>query len=318
MQIELNQLRRVGSQLHRPECCLCTVKGNLYTSDWQGGVTRIAADGSQQAILDRRHGEQLQPNGIALQPDGSFLLANLGQAGGVWHLDRSGSAQPWLVEVAGMALPPCNFVVTDSQQRTWITVSTRQVPRMHGYRADVSDGFIVLVESGAARIVADGLGYTNEIALCPSGDWLYVNETFARRLSRFRLQHRGLGRQRETVWQFGHGCFPDGLAFDQEGGLWITSIVSNRLYRFHNNQMQLILEDSDPQHLNWVEEAYNNHTMQSQHLTRLTSKLLTNCSSIAFGGPDRTTAYLGNLLGDSLFAFDAGVAGAEPAHWHWD
>ena len=43
------------------------------------------------------------------------------------------------------------------------------------------------MDEAPARVVADGLGYTNECAIHPSGQWLYVNETFARRLSRFRL-----------------------------------------------------------------------------------------------------------------------------------
>jgi sugar lactone lactonase YvrE len=49
----------------------------------------------------------------------------------------------------------------------------------------VSDGFIVRVDDAGARIVADGLGYTNEVQLDPSGERLYVNETFGRRLSRW-------------------------------------------------------------------------------------------------------------------------------------
>lgn len=29
------------------------------------------------------------------------------------------------------------------------------------------------------------------------------------------------------------GFFPEGFAFDEEGGLWVTSLVSHRLVRFH-------------------------------------------------------------------------------------
>ena len=36
------------------------------------------------------------PNGIALQRDGSFPVANLGPDGGVWHPDAQGNARPWL------------------------------------------------------------------------------------------------------------------------------------------------------------------------------------------------------------------------------
>jgi sugar lactone lactonase YvrE len=45
-----------------------------------------------------------------------------------------------------------------------------------------------MVDTRGARIVADGLGYTNECAIDISGQWLYVNETFSRRLSRFPVR----------------------------------------------------------------------------------------------------------------------------------
>jgi hypothetical protein len=44
---------------------------------------------------------------------------------------------------------------------------------------------------------------------------------------------------------------------------------------------------------------------------------LKNISSIAFGGPDLRTAYLGCLLGDALATFRSPVAGAPPAHWNY-
>ena len=112
-------------------------------------------------------------------------------AGGVFALTRDGGVRPLLEQVDDVDLPPTNFVFEDDRARIWITVSTRHVPRAAAYRADVADGFIVLVDARGARIVADGLGYTNEAMLSPDGAWLYVNETFARRMSRFRVRPDG-------------------------------------------------------------------------------------------------------------------------------
>ena len=69
----------------------------------------------------------------------------------------------------GFRLPPANFVLIDTNDRIWLTVSTRRTPRALGYRPDVADGFIVLQDRGDARIVADGLGYTNEIQIDATG-----------------------------------------------------------------------------------------------------------------------------------------------------
>jgi hypothetical protein len=46
-------------------------------------------------------------------------------------------------------------------------------------------------------------------------------------------------------------------------------------------------------------------------------RVLRNLSSLAFGGPDRRTAYLGCLLGDRPATFRAPVAGAILPHWGW-
>ena len=311
-------LRFVGSGLQRPECVLATRAGTLYTADWRGGVSAIAADGSQ--VLYRGSlpgGRPLRPNGIALRRDGTFLLADLGETvGGVFTLDRRGQAAPFVERVDGVDLPPTNFVFEDGAGRVWITVSTRHVPRAAAYRADVADGFIVLVDPRGARIVADGLGYTNEAMLDASGTWLYVNETFARRLSRFRVDADGNLHGRETVTTFGHGTYPDGLAFDQGGDAWITSIVSNRVLRVdREGRATTVLEDADPAHVAWCEDAYQAGTLGREHLDRAAGRVLRNVSSLAFGGPDLRTAYLGCLLGDSIASFTAPVAGRAPYHW---
>jgi len=167
-----------------------------------------------------------------------------------------------------------------------------------------------------ARIVADGLGYTNEIQLDDSGSWLYVNETFGRRLSRFRVGKQGSLSGKETVVTFGHGVFPDGLTLDQQGGIWITSVVSNRVIRVSpEGKPQTILEDANPEHLNDVEEAFISGKMGRPDLDQIKSKKLRNISSLAFGGSDLRTVYLGCLLGDCLMSFRSPVAGRPPVHW---
>ncbi|MBK9244154.1 MAG: SMP-30/gluconolactonase/LRE family protein [Burkholderiales bacterium] len=317
--IALEALRFVGSGLNRPECVLATARGDLYTADWRGGVAHIRPDGSQELFAARLSGDRpLRPNGIALRSDGSFLLADLGErSGGVFALDRCGRVRPLLERVDGIDLPPTNFVHEDAAGRIWITVSTLHQPRAGAYRGDVADGFIVLLDTRGARIVADGLGYTNEALVSPDGKWLFVNETFGRRLTRFRLGADGSLSGRETVSTFGPGTFPDGLSFDAEGGVWITSIVSNRVIRVERDgRQQLMLEDCDPVHLDRCERAFIEGTMGRPHLDTCGGRVLKNVSSLAFGGTDLRTAFLGCLLGDRLASFEAPVAGQPPPHWY--
>ena len=305
-QLDLATLQFHGRALVRPECVLATADGSLYTADWRGGVAQTHADGRQTLYTGRLpEGRPLRPNGIALRQDGSFLLADLGEtAGGVFALTRAGALTPFLERVDGVDLPPTNFVAEDTAGRVWVTVSTRRQPRAAAYRNDVADGFIVVVDARGARIVADGLGYTNEALVAPDGHWLYVNETFGRRTSRYRIDPGAELSGRETVATYGAGTFPDGLCFDAEGGVWITSIVSNRVIRVAPGGAQtLVLEDADPAHLAWVEQAFLSGTMGRAHLDRAAGRVLGNISSLAFGGPGLRTAYLGCLLGDAIASF---------------
>jgi sugar lactone lactonase YvrE len=316
--IDIDSLQDVGDDLNRPECVLCTADGSLFVSDWAGGVCQIEPNGRQTRFLAADPFIDLKPNGIALQPDGSFLLANLGDDGGVWRLKRNGDVQPYVVEIDNRSLPPTNFVVSDHQGRTWISVSTQLQPRADAYRPNVCDGFVIVVDRDGARIAAEGLGYANEIQVHPSGEWVYVNETFARRTSRFRILGSNKLGKPETVAEFGRGTFPDGLCFDEAGGVWIVSIVSNRVIHVDQEGNQtVVLEDADEGHLDWVEDAFQSGNMGRPHLDTIRSKRLHSVSSIAFGGAERRLSYLGCLLGSRIVAFEAPVAGVEPAHWHW-
>ena len=314
----LDTLQWVGHDLHRPESVIATQAGDLYTADWRGGVAHIAPDGTQSLYLGFPvDGEALKPNGIALLKDGSFLLAHLGaESGGIFRLHRDGRTEPFLRTVEGKDLPPSNFVVEDALGRFWITVSTRLSPRSLGYRKSCDDGFIVMVDSKGARIVADGLGYTNECAVHPSGKWLFVNETFTRRLSKFAIESDGSLGPKQVVTEFGAGIFPDGLSFDSEGHVWVVSIVSNSVIRVAPDGHQTLwLQDADADHLAWVETAYQTDAMGRPHLDGVKSRLLQNTSSLAFGGSDLQTGYLGCLLGSRLATLRMPVAGHPPVHW---
>ena len=151
-----------------------------------------------------------------------------------------------------------------------------------------------------------------------SGQWLYVNETFSRKLSRFAIGVDGSLGVKEDITEFGHGVFPDGLAFDVNGDAWVVSIVSNRVIQVSRDGSQTVfMQDADPQHLDWVEAAYQANAMGRPHLDALRSSVLKNVSSLAFGGPHSRAGYLGCLLGDAVAQVDMPVPGHPPVHWHY-
>jgi sugar lactone lactonase YvrE len=319
--LALEDVQFVGSRLARPECVLCTRAGDVFASDRRGGISHLTPEREHRlyvgATLDLSG--PLLPNGFALDRDGSFLVAHLpDREGGIFRLFRDGRLLPVLREVDGVRLDVTNFVLLDARGRLWITVSTRHHPRIKSFRPGIADGYIVLLDERGARIVADGLGFANECRIDASGRWLYVNETYGRRLTRFRLAEDGTLSQRELVTEFGPGEFPDGLAFDMEGGLWVTCIVSNRLIRIAaDGTRATLLEDSDPVHIDKVESAYQAGTLDRDLLDRKSWRKLAHLSSIAFAGPRLDRAYLGVLLDESLPVIPMPVQGLPPVHWEW-
>jgi sugar lactone lactonase YvrE len=306
--------------LSRPECVICTAHSGTFISHDPVGVLHIAPDG-QRSLFGRRETvktDQFTPNGIALTQDGKLLIANTGLEGGLWQVDRDNNLLPLASEVDGQHLYPANFVLADSQGRFWLSISTRQVPRHTAYHAGVSDGYIALIDNRGARIVAEGLGYTNECRLSNDETYLYVNETFARRVSRFRVRTDGSLGPRENFCAFGHGDFPDGGVFDSAGNYWLTSVVSNRIYQVgQDGHPEKLFEDADADYVARAEAAYQAGSLSAEILYSDSGSRVNQLASISFGAADLRTAFLGTLKMDCLPSFRTKVAGQRPAHWNW-
>lgn len=316
--LDLPRLEFFGPEMNRPECVVATARGDLFASDGRGGVMHLRHDGRHFLILaSAPPSDGFVPNGFALMRDRSLVCANMGLAGGVWQLAPDGELTAFLLEVDGEPLPQTNFVGLDDNGRIWITVSTRLKPVSACAYKGRADGFVVLVDDRGARVVADGLGLTNEAKVDPSGEWLYVVETIARRLSRFAIRPGGSLGPRQTVTEFAReGAFPDGLAFDVAGGVWVTTIIRNAVVQVTAAGEQVWhFEDVDIAHVAEVERIFQDGGFGGWEPG--CDRLLQSPTSIAFTGPDLRTGVLGFLRGDRLARFASPVAGAAPAHWHF-
>jgi sugar lactone lactonase YvrE len=322
----------VVAGLKRPECVLATRDGYLHSADWRGAIA--VSDVSKYGMSGRLSKSQLigkeikmsrpaRVNGLALSAKGGYLFADLGDVeGGIFSLSKNGNIAPVITQMEGKPIPPSNFVIEDAHGRIWFTVSTRQIPRSLGWRADVRDGFIGVHDQHGTRIVADGLGYTNEIAFSPDGLWVYVNETYARLISRFPLLPNAQLGPKEVIAQLGAGNFPDGLTFDAFGGLWVTCIVGNRLLviRPDSDEIQTVIDAADDTFVAQFEKKYLSASLTPNDTATCGNSPLGNISSLAFGGADLKTAYLGCLLDDKIRSFNSPIAGQQPIHWNrrWD
>jgi sugar lactone lactonase YvrE len=317
--LDFASLSIVADGLNRPECVLAMADGVLVAAHGAGGYSVIRPGQKVRHVLAAGgNPRRYVPNGIALAPDGSILFANLGaELGGVFRIDGAGEVTPVIEEVEGAPIPPTNFVVVDEEEVLWFTVSTRTRPRDKAWNHAVADGFIGVRDASGTRILADGIGYTNEIAFSPDRRWVYVNETYNQRVSRFPLLPGPTLGPKQVVRQLDGADFPDGICFDASGGVWITCVGSNRLLLLRPDcGLQPVLEDTDTEHAAMLAAKMLQGSLSGKDMATAGRSRLNNVSSLAFGGPGLCTGYLGTLLGTAVLAFDSPIDGTPPPHWN--
>lgn len=311
----------IGHGLRRPESVLAHESGNLFVSHGGCGVMRIHPDGAQTLLSGPTEldGVPIQPNGIAMRPDGSFLVANIADTGGLLELDADGVRLFHSCAIGGDAAPPVNYVCLDPLGRVWITVSSSFSPRSRAYRRDVANGYVGILEPAGLRIVLQGLHYTNEIAQDWQNGWLYIAETFGQKITRVRLDETGPVGEPALFCQMPRGAFVDGIELTAEGGLVAACIVSNELFHIDpDGHRDLILGERVGRWVDEVEAALDAGEMGRPHFDTAPTRHLRNIASTTFTGPDRTRIVCGNLLAECLPVIDTEIVGAQPLHWSAD
>lgn len=328
--VDRKDIRYVGEGLERPECILAEPDGTLWSADGRGGVVRIAPDGAQELILqstlapnDRSSFEDRYvntmgslPNGLAFDADGNFLIANFG-TDALELMTRDGQTATLVDSIEGKPVGKANFVTRDRRGRLWLTVTTRTVPWTRHVETMSHDGYIAVVDERGARIVADGLCGTNELRFDTSEEYLYVAETTARRISRFRVGAEGDLGPRETYGPDNVGGFCDGIAFDAHGNLWSTLIMADRLIAITpEGEVLTLLDDGIPAATAALDEAWHAGRVTPGIMAAATGTIAPWMASLTFGGPDLRTVYLGSLRGSRIPYFRSPVAGQPLVYWN--
>jgi len=279
----------VGEHLHRPECIIAQPDGMLWIADKEAVAVRRDPDGRQTPVgkIDGL------TNGMALDRAGRLYIADI-ERGRVLRMSPDGTTETVLADMAGTPLGAVNFVLLDSRERLWITVSTRAEPRSRAIDRPRADGYVALLDEHGARIVLDDLWFTNEVRLDAREEWLYVAETTAGRVSRAPVRADGSVGAREVYGPDGlwDGAKVDGITFDADHNLWVTEITRNAL---------VVITPKGEAHTVFEDPA---------------GEVIDFPTSVTFGGPDLRTAYVGSLRMTRLPCFTAPVPGLPLHHWH--
>jgi sugar lactone lactonase YvrE len=197
--------------------------GALWFSDMHAHtVQRLELGGAPEVIASVPE----CPSGLGFLPDGTPLVVSMHDRR-LLRLDPDGPHEH--ADLSALAPWHTNDMHVDRHGRAYV--------------GNFGDGSappdpprptpLLLVEpDGEARVVAEDLWFPNGIALTPDGGTLIVAETRSvpGKLTAFTVAADGSLSDRRTLTSF-EGGFPDGIAVDAEGGIWVAFPFGNELVR---------------------------------------------------------------------------------------
>jgi sugar lactone lactonase YvrE len=329
--IDRDAITYLGHDLQRPECVLAEPDGSLWSADARGGVMHIRADGTQSLITqsaasgfassssdEERFTVGTLPNGLAFARNGDIVVSNFG-TDRLEIMTRDGQTRVLVDRIDGQPIGKVNFVLRDSRDRYWITVSTRTKNWMTAVRPDLADGYVALYDpaDGTLRVVADGLRFTNEIRFDATEDWLYVVETCGPCITRLRVAPDGTLSDRQTFGPADHGAPIDGIAFDAYGNLWGTHVMADRVFALTpEGELRILLDDAPAAASKRLMEAFYKGLATPELMLACGGSIAPWMASITFFGSDLRQVAIGSLRASQLAVFAAPVSGLPMAHWH--
>jgi len=287
MKIDLSKIKTLGTGLVRPEGVMAADDGTVYASDGRGCCSRTPR-GGQTVFFGDLGGV---PNGICLDREGNCLVANIGY-GRLQSLSPQGEPKILMTEAGGKRMYTPNFPFIDSQDRIWVSNSTAHEDLNDALQKIIPDGSVVLIQNGKPHIVAEGICFANGLTLDAAEKNLYVAETMKRRILRYAVAGDGSLSGPEVYGPdfLGRLGFPDGIAFDEAGNLWVTFPMANAV-GYLTPRPELIMAIEDPEGL-----------------------VLRRPSNICFGWEGRKTAFIGSLEGANIPYFEAPFPGMRLVH----
>ena len=189
------EMRELTSGLRYPEGPVVLSDGSVIVCELEPGrVTRVAPDGSKDVVAEPGG----SPNGAAIGPDGKLYVVNNGRAwdfhemgellmtsqppenhegGRIERIDiDTGEVDVLYDSIDGRPLIAPDDIVFDDQGGFWFTDTGIR------YERTADRTFIGYAKADGSEIretIAGPLDAPNGIGLSPSGDRLYVSETFS-------------------------------------------------------------------------------------------------------------------------------------------
>jgi sugar lactone lactonase YvrE len=200
--------------------------GRLWFSDWaRQEIITVTPSGHSETVLSGLS-EGFGPACIDWLPDGRLLVVS-GQQQALLRREADGTLARHADLSAAFGHPNWNEVNVDSRGNAFVNNIAFDFPG-----GEFAPGIVAVVNpDGSARVVAEGFGFPNGMAVTPDDSTLIVAESYAHQLTAFDIAPDG-GLSNRRVWAYlGDAAAPDGITLDAEGAVWYADVPNQHCRR---------------------------------------------------------------------------------------
>lgn len=270
-ELPIENLEVFAREVDHAECIAFDRDGNLWASGEAGQIHRISPDGKVEIIANLGS----YSAGIAFSPSEEDLFV-CNPSLGIVRVDKSGKWKVFASHCGERKLICPNYGVFDSRGNFYVTDSGMWKER-NGY-------LLRYTPDGRGEILAGPFHYTNGLALSADEQTLFMIESKTDSVHRFDI-HAGGSLSSAELYASDCGRFPDGLALDTEGNLFVSCYASDEIWRISPSREKTLFA--------WDRWAV----------------LLGSPTNMAFGGADFDEMYFANLARTTITRAKVGRKG---------
>src|SRR6476660_9658732 len=278
-EIGIDRFEIFANGLDHPECCAFDRDGNLWAGGEAGQLYRIDPLGKVETIANLGG----FCCGIALSPEDREIFVCVSGVG-VVRVSKNGEHGVFATHAGDHKIVAPNYLLFDRRGRLYVTDSGNWMKR---------NGFVArFTPDGRGDILAGPFGYANGLALTADERHLFMVESDSDSILRFEMDTDRLRHPERYVEHVGR--FPDGLALDTVGSLYVCCYASDEIWRIDPNGKKSLLA----------------HDRWAIRLGRPTN--------LAFGGANFDEIYVANLGRYTITRANIGLRGQPLANQQSD